>query len=126
MKRATPAFKPLFLLLATVFLISVALPFQAAADNCSKKCATEGCQAKCDMKSLKEEVSALQKKIEKMEKNDEWAQDDIDYLSKRVDKTEMHTATDKVSLDIEFRTKAESIHYNDMRSAPASMLGQFF
>ena len=126
MERATPTFKPLFFLLAIVFLISVALPFQAAADNCSKKCATEGCQAKCDMKSLKEEVSALQKKIEKMEKNDEWAQDDIDYLSKRVDKTEMHTATDKVSLNIEFRTKAESIHYNDMRSAPASMLGQFF
>lgn len=126
MKRATPTFKPLFFLLAIVFLISVALPFQAAANNCGKKCTTEGCKANCSIKALKEEVSTLQKKLEKMEKNDEWAQDDIDDLSGRLDSAEMHTATDKVSFGVYLRTRADSIHYNNIHAAPPAFMNAFF
>ncbi len=95
-----------------IFLLAVSLPLPAFAAN--------------DIDELKLEVETLQKKIEKLEKTSSWNQDDIDDLSKRVDKTEMHTVSDKVMFNIDFRTKAESIHYNDMRRAPAQLVGAFF
>ncbi len=126
MKRATPAFKSIIFLSAIAFLLTLALPFQAVANNCSKKCATEGCKAKCSVETLKEEVSTLQKKIEKLEKQDNWAQDDIDDLSGRLDAAEMHTATDKISFGVYLRTRADSIHYDNILAAPPSLMGAFF
>lgn len=52
--------------------------------------------------------------------------EDVQYLGKRVDKAELHTATDKLSLGFELRSKADSIHYDGMLSAPSSMVGSFF
>lgn len=79
-----------------------------------------------EIKTLKNEVDALQQKIEKLEKEGSWSRDDIDGLSTRMDAAEMHTATDKLSLGIEFRTKADSIHYDNLRMAPPAMIGAFF
>ncbi|RJP87791.1 MAG: DUF3373 family protein [Desulfobacteraceae bacterium] len=126
MKRTTPFFKPIFFLSAVAFLLAIALPFPAAASNCSKKCATEDCKSKCSVNTLKEEVSSLQKKVENLEKQNDWAQDDMEDMSGRLDKAEMHTATDKVSFGVYLRTRADSIHYDDMRGAPASLMGAFF
>jgi hypothetical protein len=125
MKPVNLSFKLLFLIMIACVL-TFSIPFQAAAKNCSKKCKTEGCKAKCGVKALKEEVSTLQKKIEKLEKQDNWAQDDIDDLSKRLDKTEMHTTTDKVSFGVYLRTRADSIHYDNIKVAPSTLVGKFF
>lgn len=78
------------------------------------------------LSDLKKQVEALQEKIEKMEKSQDWNTEDIDMLMDRVDKTELHTATDKISWGVDFRTRAESIHYNDIRMAPSSMIQSFF
>ena len=79
-----------------------------------------------DLESLKKEVDALNRKIEKMEKQGALVKDDVNELSTRMDAAEMHTATDKLSLGIEFRTKADSIHYEDIRSAPPALIQTFF
>ncbi|MFP3982015.1 MAG: DUF3373 family protein [Desulfobacterales bacterium] len=74
---------------------------------------------------LKEEVETLREKIEKMEKNQDWNTEDIGSLMDRVDETEMHTATDKISFDVDFRTRAESIHYDDIRMASSGFIQDF-
>lgn len=102
--------------------LCAATTIPAQATDCPKKCAT----VDCDVNLLKEELKTLQKKIEKLEKNSDWAQDDIDELSDRVDKTELHTATDKIAFDVYFRTEANSIHYDNLRIAPPAIMGSFF
>ncbi len=76
--------------------------------------------------ALREEIRALREKVEKLEKDNEWNTEDIDSLLDRLDKAELHTATDRVSFDIDFRTSAESIHYDDIRMAPQPIIGAFF
>ena len=100
------------LLIALMFLLVAVFPIQAGASE--------------ELDALKEQIKALQEKIENLEKQSNWAQDDIEDLSDRVDKTEMHTTTDKVSFGVEFRSRADSIHYNDIRMAPAQIMGAFF
>lgn len=78
------------------------------------------------IQDLKKQLETLQKKIEKMEKNQKWNTEDIGSLMDRVDKAELHTATDKISFGIDFRTRADSIHYNDIRMAPSGLIGRFF
>jgi len=82
--------------------------------------------AEDDVEQLKKEVQTLKEKIEELEKDSSWNTDDIDYLSDRLDKAEMHTATDKVSFGFYLRTRAESIHYNDIRMAPSPVINSFF
>lgn len=53
-------------------------------------------------------------------------QEQLDELDERVNKTELHTATDKISIGIEFRTKVDSIHYNDIKAAPPWLMAGFF
>lgn len=82
--------------------------------------------AEDDVDQLKKEVQTLKEKIEELEKDSSWNTEDIDYLSDRLDKAEMHTATDKVSFGFYLRTRAESIHYNDIRMAPSPIINGFF
>ncbi len=77
------------------------------------------------IQDLKKQLETLQKKIEKMEKNQDWNTEDIGSLMDRVDETEMHTATDKISFGVDFRTRADSIHYNDIRMAPDLFIQNF-
>ncbi|OQX63497.1 MAG: hypothetical protein B5M56_02750 [Desulfococcus sp. 4484_241] len=79
-----------------------------------------------EIKQLKKQVELLQKKIDALEKKSTWNEEDIEDLSNRVDKTEMHTVSDKISFGLEFRTKAESIHYDDMLRAPNALVSAFF
>jgi len=48
----------------------------------------------------------LQKKVDQMT-------EDINYLMERLDKAELHTATDRISFSGDFRTKADTLHYRD-------------
>lgn len=47
-------------------------------------------------------------------------------IQERLDKVELHTATDRLSWHVDMRTRGDSIHYTDVRVAPASLLGAFF
>ena len=62
--------------------------------------------------ALQEEINALQLKVKE--------------LDKRVNKTELHTATDKISFGLELRSRVDSIHYEDIRVAPAWLMNGFF
>jgi len=75
---------------------------------------------------LREEIRELKDRVKELEKDNEWNTDDIESVSKRIDKAELHTVTDTLSFDVEFRTRADSIHYNDIRMAPPQFLGAFF
>jgi len=71
-------------------------------------------------------MESLKVKIDAMEKEDKKEKEEVQYLGKRLDKAELHTATDKISLGIELRAKADSIHYDGMLSAPSSLVSGFF
>jgi len=104
----------------------LSLPLQAAAEG-AKECpgkAKKECKKKCG--ALKEEIQTLQKKIEKLEKESSWSQDDIEDIGKRLDKAELHTATDKMSFGVNFRTEASSLHYDNIKRAPGSLVQGFF
>lgn len=45
--------------------------------------------------------------------------EELDYLNDRVDKTERHTATDRLSITGDFRVKGHSLHYQDVTWNPA-------
>lgn len=65
-----------------------------------------------DTQTLQDEISTLKKRIEEMDK--------------RLNKTEVHTATDKLSLGFELKTTAWSIHTSDVRVAPDALVAGFF
>ncbi|MGM0453032.1 MAG: DUF3373 family protein [Thermodesulfobacteriota bacterium] len=75
---------------------------------------------------LKKEVRHLKDRIKDLEKDNEWNTEDIGSLMDRLDEAEMHTATDKISFGVDFRTRAESIHYQDIQAAPQPFISQFF
>lgn len=52
-------------------------------------------------------IEELQKKIEELT-------DEVDYLSGRVDKTEKHTALDRIEFTGDLRVKADTLHYKDV------------
>ncbi len=45
--------------------------------------------------------------------------EELDYLNDRVDKTERHTATDRLAITGDFRVKAHSLHYQNVTWNPA-------
>ena len=125
MKRVKLSLTSTCILFALTMLLIFSLPFQAAAKCGSPDCDSK-CRSKCQMKDLKKEVKDLQTKIEKLEKDSSWSQDDIEDLSKRVDKTEMHSATDKISFGVNFRTEASSLHYDNILGASPQVISGFF
>jgi hypothetical protein len=78
------------------------------------------------MDAMKQQMEALQKKIDDMEAQTTKQTEQSEELGKRLDKAELHTATDKLSFGVELRTRADSIHYSDIRRAPSSLTDMFF
>lgn len=95
-----------------VFL-SAAIPAFAASDVETLK---------EELKKMTQTMELLQKKIEVLEKKGEDEKEEVQYLSDRMDKAELHTVTDKVSFSVDLRTDAHSMHYDDMRVAPSSLI----
>ncbi len=79
-----------------------------------------------EIEALKQELKAIQEKLKAIEESSEERKDDYDELDDRVGKVELHSATDKVSFSVDFRTRADSIHYQDIRTAPNSVINEFF
>ena len=60
-------------------------------------------------------IEELQKKIEELT-------DEVDYLSSRVDKTEKHTALDRIEFSGDLRAKADTLHYKDVAWSPGMIV----
>jgi len=80
--------------------------------------AQEPADEKLETQSPKASIDALKKKIASLE-------EEVLYMGERLDETELHTATDRLSFDFELRTRVDSIHYTDMRRAPQWFLDAF-
>ncbi|MFH1153288.1 MAG: DUF3373 family protein [Pseudomonadota bacterium] len=81
---------------------------------------------KAQLEEMAKTMEMLKTKLETLEKDKEKASEQADYMSKRLDKAELHTATDKLSLGVELRSKADSIHYSGVKSAPPALMQGFF
>ncbi len=60
----------------------------------------------------------LEKKIKELQEQIADLEDSLDEISDRVDKNEQHTVMDKVNFSYELRTRADSLHYSDIRVMP--------
>ena len=106
-------------MIGIVFLLWVALPGTAAADDDIKL-------LKQRLEQMSKEMEAVQKKLEDMERKNQAEEEEIEEIDDRLNKAELHTATDKVSFGVELRTRADSLHYKDIQMAPASFTNMFF
>ncbi|MBA3028497.1 MAG: DUF3373 family protein [Desulfobacteraceae bacterium] len=79
-----------------------------------------------EIKILKDQLESVQKKLEKIESADSKKESKMEEMDDRLNKAEIHTATDKIALGVELRTRADSIHYQDTRMAPEPLLSYFF
>lgn len=68
---------------------------------------------------MADETEALKKEVETLKKQ-------VNDLGGRLDKAEIHTATDKLSLGYELKTTAWSIHQDDALMAPSALVNGFF
>ena len=80
---------------------------------------------KDQLEKMSQTMEMLQKKIEAMEEVNKEEKEEVEYLSGRMDKAELHTSTDKLSLGVELRTEVHSLHYGDMQVAPQSFVNTF-
>ncbi|MDX2454863.1 DUF3373 family protein [Desulfosarcina sp.] len=78
------------------------------------------------LEQMSQEMEAVQKKLEDIERNNQAKEEEIEEIDDRLNKTELHSATDKVSFGVELRTRADSLQYKDIQVAPSSFVGSFF
>ncbi len=81
---------------------------------------------KRQLRELSDQMKSVQEKLESMEKAETEKDEDMEALEDRLSKAEFHAATDKIAWGVELRTRAESIHYDNLLSAPPQLLGGFF
>lgn len=83
-----------------------------------------------DRASLMERLEALTAEVEaikaELESSKAAQKEELKELNERVDKNEYHSATDKVAIGVDLRVRGDSIHYQNVASAPQSLLGAFF
>ena len=101
------------------FLWCVALPGIASGDDDVK-------MLKQRLEQMSKEMEAIQKKLEDLEKKNEAKTEEITEMDDRINKAELHTATDKIALGVELRSRGDSLHYKDIQMAPASLTNMFF
>ena len=72
------------------------------------------------------EMAAMQKKLEALEEKNQAKEADMEELDDRLNKAELHTATDKVSFGVELRSRADTLHYENVQVAPSALVNNFF
>ncbi len=77
------------------------------------------------LNQLSEMMQTVEKKLADMEAKNTEKEAEIEEMEERVSEAEMHTSTDKLSLGIELRSRGDSIHYQDMISAPDALMNMF-
>ncbi|MFH0999105.1 MAG: DUF3373 family protein [Pseudomonadota bacterium] len=122
MKKKNPAGtgtrKIITAVLILFFLMMGFAPASPAADDVD--------DLKKQLQSLSETMKTLQEKLDKVEKQSAGKETEIKEMDKRLNKAELHTASDKISFGVDLRSEAQSIHYEDVRMAPPSMINSFF
>ncbi|BDY06168.1 hypothetical protein F0521_32090 [Ferrimonas sp. YFM] len=63
-------------------------------------------------------ADSTEKSIDDLKRQLAEVTEELEYLSERVDKPESHAATDRVLITGDFRTKAHSLHYQDVVWSP--------
>ena len=104
--------------LISFFLMMGFAPASPAADEVD--------EMKKQLQSLSEMMKSLQEKLDKVEKQSASKETEITEIDKRLNKAELHTASDKISFGVDLRSEAQSIHYQDVLMAPPSLLNAFF
>ncbi len=107
------------MMMGLVFFLSALSPGFVFADDGTQ-------MLKKQLDAMVEEMKALQEKIETMEKASQEKEDQVKKIDQRLNAAELHTATDKISFGVELRTRADSIHYKDIRVAPPAFINGFF
>ena len=107
------------LLVCGLFLLTVMWPGGVWAD-------TEMEALKKQLRELTEMVQKVEKQMSDLEAKSAEKEEEMEEVSDRLDQAEMHTATDKLSLGVELRSRGDSIHFQDQRSAPDAMMASFF
>lgn len=121
MKHGAPAVlgKKQLLLISIVLTMILVSPFAARA-------AEDSDALRKQLDAMKVQMEALHKKIEQMESKTSRQAEDSKEMEERLSKAELHTATDKVSFGVDLRTRADSIHYNNILTAPSALTNGFF
>ena len=99
-------------LMGLLLLLGVTMPGIASADDDMKL-------LKQRLEQMSQEMEAVQKKLEELEKKEKAKEAEIEEIDDRLNRTEMHTATDKVSFGLELRTRADTLQYKDIQVAPS-------
>ena len=76
------------------------------------------------LEQMAEQMKVIQEKLDKVVEESAEKKVDIKEMDARLNKTELHTATDKISLGIELRSRADSIHYKNMKVAQSALKNQ--
>jgi hypothetical protein len=122
MKKKNPAgtgtCKSLMAVLISFFLMMGAPSASMATDDVD--------EMKKQLQTLSEMMKSLQEKLDKVEKQSAGKETEIKEMDKRLNKAELHTASDKVSFGVDLRSEAQSIHYDDVLMAPPAVINSFF
>jgi hypothetical protein len=85
-----------------------------------------GAQTEEQIDQINSEIEVIKNRLDKLTEENQKLAEEKAKLKKRLEKTELHTATDKLSFGVDFRTRADTLHYDDIRVAPASIINGFF
>jgi hypothetical protein len=114
-----PITRNIFMVLLISFFLIMGFPSASPA-------AEDVEELKKQLQTLNEMMKNLQEKLDKVEKQTATKETEIKEIDTRLNKAELHTASDKLSFGAELRSEAQSIHYEDTRMAPASVINAFF
>ena len=92
---------------------------------------------KAQMKEMSDVMTQMRDKLQELEKQQAEKEkaaaekqkdtdEELSDLGERMDTAELHTMTDKISLGFEMRSTFQTIHYDDVRIAPADVVNAFF
>jgi hypothetical protein len=109
------------MLLATgwIFMAILCLPARVLAQD-------EATELKEKLEQMDKEMKEIQEKLDQLQTDSAKQKDLAKEQDQRLNKAELHTATDKLSFGVDFRTRGDSIHYTDTRVAPSALLNNFF
>jgi hypothetical protein len=106
-------------IMGILFLFGAALPGIASAQDDVKLLQQR-------LEEMAREMEAVQKKLEDIERKNEAKEEEIEEMDDRLNKAELHTATDKVAFGVELRTRADTLQYKNIQVAPSALVNNFF
>ena len=111
MNRQKWHIKPVCMVMGVAFLLVSALPGNLFA-------ADETAMLRQRLEQMAQEMAAMQKKLQQLEEKSAAKEEVMEEIDDRLNKAELHTATDKVSFGVELRSRADTLHYQDVQVAP--------